>query len=243
MEDRINLWRGALTGQIYYEKFHNNIGDTLAFTTASTRYGGQLNYRFNLNGPTLTVGYDTQNRTNNAAPGDPGRVDENTNMLTLGLTQSFNFMEGRHNLRVNWRNLERDNTSNPVSDSSQEILTVSLVSRWQRGFSMNLEFGTTDNKYTGRNSFSDAERYSVRLGYDSPARDYNIWTRWEAIDANGDIATFNSNRNTLEMGAKIMLGSEWSLETTVSMVDFDDHLNNANDFEENTFRIVLMQIF
>ena len=243
IEDRFNLWRGGLTGQVYYEKYNNNLDSTLTYTTTTARYGGQINYRFGLRGLTATVGYDTQNRTNDATAGGAGWVDENTNTLTLGLRQSFNLADARHDIRINWRNLERDNTANPVVDSTQEVLTISLVSRWNRGFSMDLQYGTTDNKYTGRSTFTNADRFSVRFGYDSPARDYNIWGRWESVDANGNLATFNSNRETIEFGAKMMLSGSWSLETKISMVNFDDRINNANDFEENTFRIILVQIF
>jgi hypothetical protein len=242
-EDRINLWRGGLTGRLYYEKYHNNVENTLNFTTNSIRYGGQLRYRFGLRGPSLTAGYEREDRTNNAAPGAAGWIDEGTDTVTLGLQQSFEFLDAQNNISVNWRNTVRSNTANPTGDNRQDVITVSLVSKWQSGFSLDLQYGTTDNNYTGRNAFSDADRYSIRLDYTHPNRTYDIWTRWENVNANGNLATYNSNRDTLEMGVKCMLGSEWALETTIRYVNFDDNINNANDYEENSFRIMLIQIF
>lgn len=243
IEDRINFWRGQLTGRIYYEKYHNNVNNTLSFTTGTTRYGGQIRYRFGLRGPTLTAGYNRQDRSNNAAQGVAGWIDDSSDMFSLGLQQSFNFIDAQHDIRVNWRNLKRDNIANPASDSDQDVITVSLVSRWQAGFSMDLQYGVTENTYTGRNTFAEADRYSIRLTYTHPSRNYNIWTRWEEVNSSGNQTTFDSDRETLELGVKLMFGNQWALETTVRMIDFNDHVNSANDFEENSFRIMLLQIF
>jgi hypothetical protein len=241
-DDRFNISRGILTGRLYYEKYHNNLDDTLTYTTNSTRYGGQLRYRFGLQGPTLTLGLDRTDRTNNANEGDTGWLDESSNSIILGLQQSIIMPDARHDLRVNWRTVKRDNIANPSGNTNQDIITVSLVSRWQRGFSIDVQYGNTDNDYTGRSTFTEVDRYSVRLSYADPERVFNAWTRWEMVDSSGNQATYDSNRETLQFGMRWNLGSDLSLETSFNLVNFDDNSDSANDFKEHTFKIMLIQL-
>jgi hypothetical protein len=241
-EDRLNFMRGALTGRLFWEQYHNNISDTLDYTTESSMYGGQLRYRLNRMGPTFMVGLNTQDRSNDAPEGERARIDESVNTLSLGLMQTFNFWDGRHDLRVDWRTVERDSRADDMNDSTQDVITVTLTSRWVKGFQFNLLYGNTDNDYPGRERFTEVDRYSARLSYTHPDRTFTLWSGWEGVSSEGNQATYDSERETLEFGMKWMLGSDLSLETSLKLVDFDDQADDANDFQEHTFRIMLVQM-
>ncbi len=243
IEDRISLWRGGLTGRLYLEKFHNNVNGDLDFTTSTTRYGGQLRYRLGRELPTLTFGLIMQDRANDVEDGETGWIDESMETINLGFLQTFNFIDARHDLRVDWRSTDRNNTANSLSDSTQETITVTMTSRWSKGFRLNLLYGTTDSKYPGRDRFTDVERVSVRGSYTPRSRLYSIWARWEMVDSEGNQATYDSERETLEFGLKWMFATDLSIEASLKCMDFDDISDNANDFSEHTFRIMLIQTF
>lgn len=241
-EDRLYLWRGALTGRLFIEKYHNNVDDTEDYATSTSRYGGLLRYRLNDSGTTLTAGMQVQDRSNDAPSDESYWISDSMETINFGIMQSFDFVDARHNLRVDWRAVERSSDANETNDSMQDTITVSLTSRWTCGFQLDLLYGNTDSDYPGRDRFTEVDRYSVRAGYMDPDRTLSLWTRWEGVRSEGNQATYNSDRDTLEFGMKWMLGDDLSIESSVKFVDFDDHGDNANDFEEHTFRIMLVQM-
>jgi hypothetical protein len=242
VEDRIFLWRGALTGRLFFEKYHNNIGRSQDYTTTTSRYGGQLRYRLNESGTSLTAGLQIQDRSNDAPVGESGWIDDSVETLNFGIVQSFDFIDGRHDLRVDWRSVDRSSDASELNDSTQDMITVSLTSRWTYGFQLDLLYGNTDSDFTGRDRYTEVNRYSARLAYTHPDRTFNLWTRWEGVRSEGNQATYDSDRDTIEFGMKWMLGTDLSLESSVQFVDFDDHMDNANDFQEHTFRIMIVQL-
>jgi len=241
-EDRLYLSNGGLTGRLYVERYHNNVSDTLDFTTRTLRYGGQLRYRFSLRGPTLVFGYMQQDRTNDVIVGESGRIDDSMETLNLGLVQTVYGLDARHDLRVDWRSSDRTNVITPTGDSTQESITVTLTSRWDCGFQLDLLYGNTDSDYTNRDRFTSVDRYSVRGAYTVPSRSWNLWTRWEGVNSDGNQSTYDSNRDTIEMGFRWFISSDLSLETSVQMVEFNDNLDNANDFKEHSFTVMLIQL-
>jgi len=242
-EDRLNLYRNVITGRLYWEHYHNNLDDSLDFTTTNMRYGGQVQFRNSDTGTVLSAGLQRQDRSNDAIEGGTGWLDDNVTTINLGLNQAFELLGARHDLRVDWRTMDRDSASTPTSESGQETITVTLNSRWTRGFQLNLMYGTTDSEYPNRDTYTDVERYRVRASYTHPTNRYMLWSMWEEVDSDGTVATYNSMRETIEFGMKWMLSSDFSLETSLKLVDFDDMSDNANDFEEHTFRIMIIQNF
>ncbi len=241
-EDTVTLFNRSLTGRLFIERFHNNIDGSLPITTTSTRFGGQLRYRFSLGGPTLTFGLTRQNRTNDVDWGETGNINDSITMINLGVLQSFDLLGASNTLRVDWRTTDRSNAVTPENSSTQDSLTVRLTSRWTRGFQLDMMYGNTDSEYPGRARWTDVGRYSVRLGYTIPSRTVNLWTSWEGVRSDGTQATYDSARDTIEFGMRWMLSDELSLEASGKFVDFDDQMDNANDFEEHSFRIMVIQL-
>jgi len=240
-DDTINISRGTLTGRLYIEEFVNNLNDQLDFTTTSNRYGGQVRYRFALRGPTISLGVNFQDRVNDADIDDSGWLDDGVTSYTAGISQTFNFFDARHDLRVNWRATERESASRPTSDSSQDSITVTMTSRWPEGFQLYLLYGNTDSDYPASDRFTDVQRYSVRGSFIPPTREFEAYSRYEAVRSTGNQASYESDRDTLEFGLDWRLGNDMSLEASMKFMEFDNLDDNAYDFEETTFRIILVQ--
>ena len=241
-EDSFNIGRGDLTGRLYIEQFENNLNDQLDFTTVTNRYGGQIRYRFALRGPTITLGVNFQDRSNDALEGETGWLSDDMTSYTAGIAQPFDWLGAQHNVRVDWRANDRSSLSSPTSDSDQDTITVSMTSRWPEGFQLYLLYGNTDSDYPSSERFTDVDRYSARLSYSPPSGEFETWSGYEAVRSDGNQATYNSDRDTLEFGLNWRLGGDMSLEASMKFMEFDDMANDANDFEETTFRIMLVQL-
>lgn len=242
LEDSVNMWRGALTGRMFLEQFHNNVNDTLEFTTTSLRYGGQVRYRFGLRGPSITVGLQKQDRSNDAPEGETGWIDDSMKTVNLGLSHTFEMLGARNDIRVDWRTGDRTSNSSSVSGSTQDTITVTLTSRWQRGFQVDLLYGSSKNDYSAGDRSTETDRYSVRGSYTPPSRVFTLWARWESAESDGEPDTYDSDRETSEVGMRWMLGSDLALETYVRYVDYDKRADDVDDYTEHTYRIMLVQM-
>lgn len=242
IEDRLNIDRGKITGRLFYETFSNNVNGQLTNTTTTDRIGGMIRYRLARTGPTFTVGYSTQDRSNDVLMGEAGRIDDSMSIFNLGLGHTFDFWNGIHTAQIDWRQTSRDSSVSPISDTESDMITFRLISRWRNGFMLNLQYGNTQNDYPGREQSSEIDRISGTLSYTPSDTGYTLYTRYEMMDSSGDASSFNSERETVELGMKWQLGQDMSLEASLMLVDFDDQSDNARDFEEHTFRIILIHL-
>jgi hypothetical protein len=242
IEDRINISRGMLTGRLYYERYNNNVNDTLSATTTSNRYGGQISYRFAMRGPSLSLGWGMQTRANDIPVDGTGRVDELTETITIGGAHSFDAAGARWDLRADWRRTDRSSDVSVANDNKQDAITIRLTSRWTSGFQLDMMYGNNASDYPGRDTHSDIDRYSVQASYTPQSRAYTCWGRWESIRSSGDRGSGNSDRETIELGMRWNLGDDLALEASLLVADFNDDDNDASDFQEHTFRIILTQM-
>ncbi|MFH1675773.1 MAG: hypothetical protein ABIC40_02025, partial [bacterium] len=232
----------GISGRIYSEKYSNNVTGLRENTTQTTRYGALVRYRFALNAPTLSVNIQNQERTNKLESGASGRIDENTRTIGFGLSHNFKFVEGRHNIRLDWNKTERNNNVNQSNRSKGETITIKLTSNWTRGFRFETQYGVTRNKYPELNRRTDLARFTVRASYKPVGGKYNTWVRWQQADSNGSENYFNSNRDTLEFGMEWDLGEGMTLEASISVSDFNDNRASDNNFHETMYRIILMRL-
>ena len=242
IEDRLNLSRGMINGRFYFERFTNNVNDTLDFTTITRRYGGQLRYRFTLRGPSLQLNWNMQTRINDVPEGESGQVDEETETIGVGGTHSVDFWGSRTDLRADWRRTDRTGNITSLNDSTQDTITIRLTSRWSEGFQVDLMYGNTKSEYPGRERETDIDRYSVRASYTPGSRAYTIWGRWEKADSEGNQDGYNTERETIELGMRWSLGEDVILEASMVVIGLNDLDNNTNDYDEQTFKIILTQL-
>jgi len=242
LEDRYSFGRGAMTGRVYWEQHQNNLDGSLDFTTTTTRYGGQAMWRLGSGGTSIQAGYSQQNRSNNVPSGAAGLIDESTITWNVGMTHSFDFWGGTTSLRADLRRSTTDNDANPSNNMRRKGITINLTSRWTGGFQIDAAYSSTLGNYTELGLSSDLHWYSVRAAYVPGGRNPSVWTRWEEMRANGEGASVDSDRNTIEIGMRWTLGEDLTLEASLSVVDYDDSINQARNFKERMYRIILSQM-
>jgi hypothetical protein len=242
VEDRVNAYQGALSGRVYWEQYENNVDSSAPLTTTTTRYGAQMQYRFDLNGPYLRAGYLAQNRSNDAGTGGAGLIDQSSSSVNLGLSQTFNFWGGRHSIRADWRRSSNRDEIIPSGNSNQRGVTLSLTSRWTSGFQLDVMASNSVSSFPARGFASHNDRYSVRAGYTPGDSHMGFWARYEDVRSRGDLPSQNSNRDTLELGMRWDLGGDLTLEASMAIVDYEDKDNDADDFDERMYRMILTQM-
>jgi hypothetical protein len=240
-EDRLNLLHNTFNGRVFWERYENNLDDSLTFTTSATRYGGQIQYRFLNGGPTFQIGYTTQNRSNNADPGDTGQIDDSYVSENAAITQAFDFWGGQHSVRLSVQKTSTDNDARPSSNLDQKGTSVIMTSRWNSGVQLDFTYSNTWTSYPGRDT-TNLDRYSVRAGYAPGGRKPNFWGMWERVNSSGDENTYNSDRDSFEFGMRWPLDVNLTLEGSARILDFTDHANGANNLSERIYRLILTQV-
>ena len=69
-----------------------------------------------------------------------------------------------------------------------------------------------------------------------------FWARYEDVRSRGSLPSQNSDRDTLELGMRWDLGGDLTLEASMAIVDYEDKDNDADEFDERMYRMILTQM-